>query len=194
MPARWPISDTDVSQLPRCPTASFSVSCADAVSIPNTVSAASAATKTFIGISPSIVSSGDAFARRFAAAAERTPVHALRHDAFVGTDCRMRNSRGGRPNGWTAVLYGARRLEHQPPERCHRHVARAEALGRTIADRPHALPHRDVLVRDAGDAGEIPGLHGGAILLVIVRARADAVEVRVHVDAPFQHVELAPRV
>src|SRR3954470_8975225 len=129
-----------------------------------------------------VLSSGDAFARRLAPTAERTPVHAFGYYTFVGANRRMRNARTGRADRRSAVLHGARRIDHQAAERRHRDVARAKPLGRTIADRPHAFPHRDVLIGNARDAGEVSVLHPGAVLQVVVLARADAVETRVHVD------------
>src|SRR6185295_14395404 len=133
-----------------------------------------------------------AFARRLASPAERTPVHGFGYYTFVGTDGRMGNARRCRADGGPALLHRARGLDHQAAERHHGDVARADTLLRAVADRAHALPHRDILVGDTRNAGEVAVLHRGAVLLVIVLAGADAVEVRIHVDAPFQHVELAP--
>jgi len=96
-------------------------------------------------------------------------------------------------NGRAAVLHGARSLHHQPAERCDRHIARAEPLHRAVADRPHAFPHRDVLVGNASDAGEIAGRHRGAILLIKVVGGTHVVEEAVDILPPLEHVELAPR-
>src|ERR1043166_4603055 len=170
MPARWPISETDVSQLPRCPTASRTVSSAEALP-PSHASASAAASAVLIRILPVLFSSGHAFARRLAPAAQGTPVHVFWNNTFVGTDRRMRDARARGADRRPAVLHRARGLHHEAAERRDRDVARAEPLLAAVRDRPHALPHRDVLVRDAGDAGEIALFHGGAILQVVVLAR-----------------------
>src|ERR1043165_52979 len=52
MPARWPTSDTDVSQLPRCPIASFMVSCADAALPSSANASAQAMVLAFIVLPP----------------------------------------------------------------------------------------------------------------------------------------------
>src|SRR3954454_14668729 len=120
--------------------------------------ASSAAAKAaLIEILPGIFL-GHAFARRLAPAAKRTPVDGFGNYTFVGTYRRMRNARARRADRGISVLDVARRLNHQPAERRDRHIARAKPLNRAIADRPHAFPHRDVLVRDARNAGEISGL------------------------------------
>src|SRR5215216_766556 len=191
MPARCPISETEVSQLPRWPIASLSVSCAKAASASSVSAIAPTKVLSFIVLLPAFLS-GDAFARRLAPAAKRTPVHTLGYYTFVGAYRRMRDARAGGADRGTAVLHRARRIDHQAAERRDGHIARAEPLGRAVADRPHAFPHRDVLVRDTRNAREVARLHGGAILQVIVFARAHAIEIRIDVDAPLQHVELAP--
>src|SRR6187397_2652783 len=190
MPARWPTSDTDVSQLPRWPIASLTVSCADAAPPSSANASAQAMVLAFIVLPPDFLLfnavSGHAFARLFAPAAERTPVDGLGYYTFVGAYRRMRHARVRRADRGLAVLHGPRGLHHQAAERHHGHVGRADALIGAVADRPHAFPHRDVLVGNSCDAGEVAGLHGGAVLQVVVLARADAVEVRVDVDAPFE--------
>src|ERR1041385_8487099 len=52
MPARWPISDTDVSQLPRWPTASLTVSSADAAPAESEAATSAVAKRTFIEFLP----------------------------------------------------------------------------------------------------------------------------------------------
>src|SRR5215213_2789634 len=193
MPARCPISETEVSQLPRWPIASLSVSCAKAASASSVSAIAPTKVLSFIVLLPAFLS-GDAFARRLAPAAKRTPVHTFGYHTFVGAYRRVRNARAGGADRRPAVLHRMCGINHQAAERRHRDIARAEALGRTVADWAHALPHRDVLVRDAGDAREVALLHRRAILLVVVVARTDAVEIRIDVHAPLQHVELAPGV
>src|ERR1700686_1931612 len=96
MPASWPTSDTDVSQLPRWPTASFTLSSADAaVDAPNSVSIAIVQASVFFLIESfqnvlplyfGLWSFGDPFKRCFAAAAERSPVCGLQNDAFIRAD------------------------------------------------------------------------------------------------------------
>src|SRR3954471_21558240 len=152
MPARWPISDTDVSQLPRWPTASLTVSSADAALAKSKAAASTAAKAAFIVILPGIFSrSGDAFARRLAPAAKGTPVHGFGNYTFVGAYRRMRDARARRAESRAALFHRARGLHHQPPKGRDGHIARAEPFDRAIADRPHALPHRDVLVWNARD-------------------------------------------
>src|SRR4051812_34434265 len=112
MPARWPISETDVSQLPRWPTASFRVSSAAAGAVPNSASAsAPAIVCAFINASQTffvVVVSRHAFARRLAPAAETTPVRGLGYYTFVGTDRRMRNARARGSDRRTALGHCAR--------------------------------------------------------------------------------------
>src|ERR1019366_3704014 len=79
MPASWPTSDTEVSQLPRWPTASFTVSSANAaVAVPSSVSAASAQLSLFF----IIVSSPSFFASvgRLALAAQVTSLRGFLPD------------------------------------------------------------------------------------------------------------------
>src|SRR5262249_23948327 len=53
MPARWPISDTEVSQLPRWPIASFTLSWADAAEAAQNVKAANTpASVVFLIVNP----------------------------------------------------------------------------------------------------------------------------------------------
>src|ERR1041384_5046700 len=197
MPARWPTSDTDVSQLPRWPIASLTVSCADAASPSSANASAQAMVFAFITLPPGILYfdavSGHAFARLLAPAAERTPVDGLGYYTFVGAYRRMRHAIRGADRR-AAALHRARGFHHQAAERDDRHVGCADTLAGAVADRSHAFPHRDVLIGNARNAGEVAVLHRGTVLQVVVRARADAVEVRVDIDAPFEHVELAPRV
>src|SRR6185369_8913121 len=192
MPARWPTSEIEVSQLPRWPTASLILSSAEAVLVAATSAASAQANACvliqilpdvrplFRGLLFSLVF--HAFERGFAAPAETTPVRGLGHHAFVGADGGVADARLGGADRRAAGLHGARGLHHQAAEGDHGDVAGADALERTVGDRAHAFPHRDVLVGNAGDAGEVAGLHGGAILAVHVVARALAVEVGVDVD------------
>src|ERR1044072_4825040 len=123
MPARWPTSDTDVSQLPRWPIASFTVSCADAAPPSSANASAQAMVLAFIVLPPDFLLfsehdpekhildpigdgyrfsekimlrenvSGHAVARLLAPAAERTPVDGLGYYTFVGAYRRMRHAR-----------------------------------------------------------------------------------------------------
>src|ERR1700738_599564 len=168
MPARWPISETDVSQLPRWPTASFTVSSAAAkLAEPSSASAPSAPAMAFalIEFPPGyycrfvVVVSRHAFARRLAPAAETTPVRGLGYYTFVGTDRRVRDARARGSNRRTAFGHCARRLDHETAERHHGDVGSADTLLAAVADRPHAFPHRDILIGNARNAGEVAGLH-----------------------------------
>src|SRR5436309_3797704 len=94
MPARWPISETEVSQLPRWPTASLTVSSADAPP-PSSATPSAAASAVLIRSSQYFLSSGDAFARRLAPAAQATPIHRFGYNTFVGANGRMRDARDG---------------------------------------------------------------------------------------------------
>jgi hypothetical protein len=96
-------------------------------------------------------------------------------------------------DGQPTVAKTPRRIDHDAPELHDCDVARAEPLARAIGDRAHGLPHRDVLVRDAVDAGVAAALHRLAILEVIVFARPDSSEIGVEVDANLSTAELAPR-
>src|SRR5579862_8973886 len=105
----------------------------------------------------------------------------------------MPDVRTGCADGRAAIAHGAGGVHHQAAEGHDGHVAGADPLLGAIADRAHSLPHRDVLVRNAADAGEVSLFHGGAILTVKIVARSLAVEITIDVDAPFEHVEFAPR-
>src|SRR3954467_10084624 len=130
MPARWPISDTDVSQLPRWPTASLTVSSADAALAKSEAAASTAGKNAFIALLPRLFSSGDAFARRLAPAAKGTPVDCFGNYTFVGANRRMGHARARRADRRVSLLHCARRLHHQPPKGRHRHIARAEPFDR----------------------------------------------------------------
>src|ERR1044072_5193541 len=54
MPARWPTSDTEVSQLPRWPIASFTASCADAAPPSSANASAQAMVLAFIILPPGL--------------------------------------------------------------------------------------------------------------------------------------------
>src|SRR5262249_49260642 len=98
----------------------------------------------------------------------------------------------GGPDCRPLVAHGAGRFHHQAPECDNRDVACADTLPGAVADRAHRLPHRDILVRYAADAGEIALLHRRTVLTIEVAARAHAIEIVINVDAPLQNVELAP--
>src|SRR4029077_4233016 len=83
----------------------------------------------------------DTFERRFAAAAETSPVRGFRHDALIRTDGRVLDRRLGRANRRAAIVHMTRGFDHQAPERNHRDVAGADPLLGAIADRAHPLPH-----------------------------------------------------
>src|SRR4029077_3389775 len=71
-------------------------------------------------------------------------------------------------------------------------IARPRPLQRAIGDRAHRFPHRDVLVRDACDAGMTSAFHRFPILQVVVLAGPDAPEVAVEIDTHPRAAELAP--
>ena len=73
-------------------------------------------------------------------------------------------------------------------------VAGAEALARAIGNRTHRLPHRGVLIRDAGDAGVVAVLHCSAILQEVIRTSANAAEIAVEIDADFRRAKRSPRI
>src|ERR1044072_8168463 len=109
MPARWPTSDTDVSQLPRWPIASFTVSCADAAPPSSANASAQAMVLAFIVLPPGFIFylmwSSHAVARLLAPAAERTPVDGLGYYTFVGAYRRMRHARTGGADRRSPVLH-----------------------------------------------------------------------------------------
>src|SRR5262245_8833495 len=102
----------------------------------------------------------------------------------------MRNTRPRSPDRGLAVAATVRGLDHQAAEGAHGDVADADALLAAVADRAHRLPHGDILIGNALDAGEVAGRHRRAVLPVEIVRRADVVEVAIDVLAPFEDVEL----
>ena len=74
----------------------------------------------------------------------------------------------------------------------NRDIAHPQALARTVGDRTHGLPHRHVLIRDAGNSRMAARLHGLTILQIVVVRGADAAELRIQVDADARPAERAP--
>ncbi len=95
-------------------------------------------------------------------------------------------------DGRAAGVERAHRVEHLLAELDDREVARAEALVRAVGDRAHRDPHRDVLVREPADAGEVARLHRLAVLPEAVVLVAQRAVLRVEVDARRLVQELAP--
>src|SRR4029079_2691058 len=130
MPARWPTSDTEVSQLPRWPIVSLSVSCAAALVASN---AAAIASSAILGvIVPSTQFFGCTVRRLFRClhrgrhAAEITPVRRLGNNPFERRNRRMREVGLGLAERGALVAHGDRGIDHQLAEARHRDVAGAE--------------------------------------------------------------------
>src|SRR5262249_11284097 len=126
--------------------------------------------------------------------AERAPVGGLGHDALERADLGVRDMRLGAAERDAAVAHLPRRVDPQAAQIDDPDVARAEPLLGAVGDAgaAHRLPHGDVLVGNAGDAGEVAELHRLAVLQVVVVARAPVAEVLVEIDAGLRAVELAP--
>src|SRR5712672_4748024 len=217
MPARWPISANEVSQLPRWPIASLSWSSARAAGTAIVAHSAAASAPSLVsnfihsshefGVVRSYCGlaygglghSGDALLivpqrELLGGDAEGAPVGRLRHDPFERADLGMGNMRRGASDRHAGFAHPARRVDHQAAEFHDRDVARAQPLLGAVdnAVAPHGFPHRDVLVGDARDAGEVAELHRLAVLQVGVLARALVAVVLVDVDPDLGDVELAP--
>ena len=133
--------------------------------------------------------------RCFAAAAEAAPVRRLRHHAFERADGRVHDMRLAGADRRAAVCASSRAASTirrrnattatslAPTRSCVRSLI--GPMPSHIAMSWFGMPAMPV---------KLPCCHRGAVLPVEVVARADAVEVRVDVDAPLQHVELAPGV
>src|SRR6266478_1498122 len=83
-------------------------------------------------------------------------------------------------------------LDHDAAELHDGDVAGAEALPRAISNRAHRLPHRNILVRNAGDTGVAALLHLVTVLQVVVGTGTDRAEVAVHVDTDLCRTKLPP--
>src|ERR1700682_833220 len=94
----------------------------------------------------------------------------------------MRNMRRRGSNRRATVAKSLGGLDHDAAELHDGDVAGAEALPRAIGNRAHRLPHRGVLVRNAGDTGVAALLHRAAILQIVVGPAAEGSEVTVQVD------------
>ena len=95
-------------------------------------------------------------------------------------------------NRRTAIAQSLRGLDHDAAELHDGHVAGAKTLARAIGNWAHGLPHCDVLIRDAGDAGLIATLHRVAVLEVIVGTSADGTVIAVEIDADLRRAKLPP--
>src|SRR5450631_1953046 len=128
----------------------------------------------------------------FCADTQRRPARRLRNDSLEGPQLDVRNALRRRTDGGAPSANLACRIDHDAAKLHDGDIACAEPLVRAIGDRSHGLPHRDVLVRNAVDPGMAAGLHRVAILQVVVGNRADAMEVRIEIDADLRATELAP--
>src|SRR5688572_4827853 len=106
----------------------------------------------------------------------------------------MRNAWLSCADRWLAVADTACRVDHKAAESVDGDITDADPLFAAVGDRPHGFPHRDVLIGDTLDAGEIAGSHCTAILAVEIVGRSHIVEEAIDVLAPFQHVEFAPSI
>src|ERR1700680_2265062 len=85
-------------------------------------------------------------------------------------------------------------LDHDAAELHDGNVAGAEAPPGAIGNRAHRLPHRNILVRNAGDTGVAALLHLVTILQVVVGTGTDRTEVAVQVGTDLCRAKLPPRV
>src|SRR3984957_4844766 len=91
-----------------------------------------------------------------------------------------------------AGLEAACCLDHDAAELQDGGIAHAEPFLRSVGDRTHGLPHRDVLIWNAADAGEISRRHGRAVLPEIVIPRADLAPTPIDIDTHLGTKELPP--
>src|SRR5207245_2113534 len=115
--------------------------------------------------------------------AERAPVGALRHDALERGELDVRNTRLGGADGRRAFLEFLRGSQHHAAELRYREIARAGTVPAAVGDRPHRLPHRHVLGRNALDAGPVAARHRTAVLQVAVFQVSFFPVVLIEVDA-----------
>src|SRR5262249_42808013 len=127
------------------------------------------------------------------ARAQGPPVERFGHDALEGgkLDVARAFLRPDRAPGFLKLL---RRRDHHAAKLRHREIARAEVVLRAVGDRPHRLPHRHVLRRDAGDARPVAALHRLAVLQVAVREIPFLSVVAIQIDTDFGGTEAPPGV
>src|SRR5215831_19134741 len=141
MPPRWPTSAMVVSQLPRCPAATLSLSCACALCSAMPIAAAASVHNQRLDL-PIDASLSVRRCRRaarerllFLGHGERGPVGGLGNDALERPELHMRHAVGRRSDGQPTVANAPRRIDHDAPELHDRDVARAEPLAGAIGDR-----------------------------------------------------------
>src|SRR5713101_1933888 len=100
--------------------------------------------------------------------AQRRPRRRLRDDPLEGFELDVGDVSRRCPDRRAAFAYLACGIDHDAPELHDRDVARAQPFARTVGDRSHRLPHRDVLIRNALDAGVARELHRPAVLEIVV--------------------------
>src|SRR5947199_10757510 len=88
------------------------------------------------------------------------PVVRLWYDPLERAELYLRNLPRPRSDRRFPRLHRARGFHHDAPEMHDRDIARPQALARTVGDRTHGLPHRHVLIRDAGNSRMAARLHG----------------------------------
>lgn len=121
---------------------------------------------------------------------ERPPVGGLGNDRLE----RTHGCGNGRISGADASCAGfkcAHGLQHLLAELDDGQVAGTQALMGTVSDWSHRHPHRDVLVRKAGDAGEVAGLHGHPVLPEMVVPIAQRPVGLIQIDADLLAEKLA---
>src|SRR5438105_14947463 len=126
--------------------------------------------------------------------AERGPLGRLRDNALERFELDMGNMLRRGSNCRAAVAEFFCSLDHDAAELHDGDVAGAEALPRAIGNRAHRLPHRNILVRNAGDTGVTALLHLVTILQVTVGTGTGWTEVAVQVDTDLCRTKLPPRV
>src|SRR5207237_559516 len=106
----------------------------------------------------------------------------------------MRNMLRRGSNRRAAVAKFFCSLDHDAAELHDGDVTGAEALPRAIGNWAHRLPHRNVLVRNAGDTCLTALLHRITILQIIVGTGTERTEVAVQIDTDLCRAKLPPRV
>lgn len=108
-----------------------------------------------------------------------------------GTSRHWREPRPPRPRWARRRPRRLQCVQRALPEFDDRQIAGTESVPGAICDRPHGHPHREILIGNAVNAGEIAGLHRLAVLAVVVVAQ-QAIAL-VEIDATHIAQELAPR-
>ncbi|MNL24900.1 hypothetical protein D3C87_1463520 [compost metagenome] len=119
------------------------------------------------------------------------PVDGLWQDSLERADL-VRNDLSALADGRLISLDRSNGIEHDATELDDCQVAGPEPVVAAIGNGAHGDPHRDVLIGEAGDAGEIACLHGLPVLPEPVLYTAQRAVLEVQVNAYRLLQELAP--